>query len=73
MHTTTILHGQNDLTMILARSSQDLPNSQDHGHDVPMWDLSVQFYIGGTHTVPLPKMRKYDIISNEQHVLTILE
>ena len=24
MHTTTVLHGQNDLTMILARSSQDI-------------------------------------------------
>ena len=50
MHTTTILNGQNDLTMILTRSSQDPPNSQDHGHDPPMWDLSVKFYIGGTHT-----------------------
>ena len=43
-------HGQNDLTMILARSSQDIANSQDHGQDTPMWDLSVQFYIGGLHT-----------------------
>ena len=50
MHTTTILHVQDNLTMILARSSQDLPNSQDHGYDPPMWDLSVQLYIGGTHT-----------------------
>ena len=50
MHTTIILHGQNDLTMILARSSQDIANSQDHGQDSPMWDLSVQFYSGGTQT-----------------------
>ena len=50
MHTTTVLHGQNDLTMILARSSQDMANSQDHGQDPPMWDLPVQFYIGGMQT-----------------------
>ena len=50
MHTTTILHGQNDLTMILGRSRQDIPNFQVHGHNPPMWDLSVQFYNGGTHT-----------------------
>ena len=50
MHTTTILHGQNDVTMILPRSSQDIANSQDHGQDPPMWDLSVQFYVGGTQT-----------------------
>ena len=50
MHITTILHRPNDLTMFLPRSSHDLPNSQDHGHDPPMWVLSVQFYFGGTHT-----------------------
>ena len=43
MHTKTILHGQNDLTMILARSSQDIANSQDHGQNPPMWDLSALF------------------------------
>ena len=50
MYTTTILHGQNDLTMILPRSSQDIDNTQDHGQDPPIWDLSVQFYVAGTHT-----------------------
>ena len=50
MHTTTILHGPNDLTMILVRSSQDLPNIQDQGQDPQRWDLSVQFYICGTQT-----------------------
>ena len=35
-HTTAILHGENDLTMILARSSQDIANSQDHGQDPSM-------------------------------------
>ena len=50
MHTTTTLDGQNNLTMILPRSSQDHPNFKDHGHDPPMWDLSAQFYVGGTHT-----------------------
>ena len=38
----------NDLTIILARSSQDIANSQDHGQDPPKRDLSVQFYVGGT-------------------------
>ena len=50
LYITTILHGQNDLTMILARSSQDIANSQDHGQEPPMSDLSVQFYVGGTQT-----------------------
>ena len=36
--------------MILARSSQDHPNIQDHGQDPQRWDLSVQFYICGTQT-----------------------
>ena len=46
----TVLHGQNDLTMVLARFSQDIANSQDHKQDPPMWDLSVNFYICGTQT-----------------------
>ena len=50
MHTTTVLRGQNDLTMILARSSQDVASSQDHKQDPPMWDLSVQFYLSDTQT-----------------------
>ena len=49
-HTTTVLHVQNNLTMILARSSQDIANSQDHKQDPPMWDLSVDFYIDGPQT-----------------------
>ena len=47
MHTTIVLHGGNDLTMVLPRSWQDLPNFQDYGHDPPMWDISVQILHGG--------------------------
>ena len=47
---TRVIHGQNDVTMSLARSSQDVANSQDHGQGPPMYDLSVQFDIGGTQT-----------------------
>ena len=49
-HSTTVLHGENDLTMILARSSQEIANSHDHKEDPPVWDLSVIFYIGATQT-----------------------
>ena len=49
-HTTTTRHGQNDLTIIVPRSTQDLSNFQDNGHDQPMCDLSVQFHICATHT-----------------------
>ena len=40
-HNCSITWGKN-LTMILPRSWEDLPNFQDHGHDPPMWDLAVQ-------------------------------
>ena len=53
-HNNSITWGEqsyHDLAMIQARYRQDLSNCQEHGHDPPMWDLSVQFYAGGTHTL----------------------
>ena len=52
-HNNSITWGNqsfHDLAKMLARS----PNSQDHGHDPPMWDLTVhslfKFYVGGILT-----------------------
>ena len=56
MHKMTKIHAEHDLTMILARSWQDVANSQDQKQDPPMWDLSVDFYIVVLiPEVPLPQ------------------
>ena len=52
MYTTTVLHGENNLTMILPRSRQDLPTARTMDMTpINVGPLSPNFCIGGTHTL----------------------
>ena len=49
MHTTLKIHGETNLTMILAKSFQDLPSPRKLGKIHQRGTSQFNSYIGGTH------------------------